>query len=82
MGSVHAQGDTFLTFGLKALTQTNTSRLATEAYILFCLLVLYFLSQFWYFQGMKWVSRNGTTIYKIVLMGNKGSTYNGSPETN
>jgi hypothetical protein len=32
MGSVHARGDTFLTFGLKALTQTNTSRLAT-AYI-------------------------------------------------
>jgi hypothetical protein len=30
MGSVHARGDTFLTFGLKALTQTNTSRLATE----------------------------------------------------
>jgi hypothetical protein len=31
MGSVHAQGDTFLTFGLKALTETNTSRLATGA---------------------------------------------------
>jgi hypothetical protein len=29
MGSVHARGDTFLTFGLKALTGTNTSRLAT-----------------------------------------------------
>jgi len=29
MGSVHARGDTFLTFGLKALTETNTSRLAT-----------------------------------------------------
>jgi hypothetical protein len=29
MGSVHSPGDTFLTFGLKALTQTNTSRLAT-----------------------------------------------------
>jgi hypothetical protein len=29
MGSVHAWGDRFLTFGLKALTQTNTSRLAT-----------------------------------------------------
>jgi hypothetical protein len=29
MGSVHARGDTFLTFGLKALTQTNTSCLAT-----------------------------------------------------
>jgi hypothetical protein len=28
MGSVHARGDTFLTFGLKALTETNTSRLA------------------------------------------------------
>jgi hypothetical protein len=28
MGSVHARGDTFLTFGLKALTDTNTSRLA------------------------------------------------------
>jgi hypothetical protein len=28
MGSVHAWGDTFLTFGLKALTETNTSRLA------------------------------------------------------
>jgi hypothetical protein len=27
MGSVHARGDTFLTFGLKALTETNTSRL-------------------------------------------------------
>jgi hypothetical protein len=31
MGSVHARGDTFLTFGLKALTETNTSRLATVA---------------------------------------------------
>jgi hypothetical protein len=29
MGSVHAWGDTFLTFGLKALTETNTSLLAT-----------------------------------------------------
>jgi hypothetical protein len=29
MGSVHARGDTFVTFGLKALTETNTSRLAT-----------------------------------------------------
>jgi hypothetical protein len=29
MGSVHARGDTFLTFGLKALAETNTSRLAT-----------------------------------------------------
>jgi hypothetical protein len=29
IGSVHARGDTFLTFGLKALTETNTSRLAT-----------------------------------------------------
>jgi hypothetical protein len=33
MGSVHARGDTFLTFGLKALTETNTSRLATDMYI-------------------------------------------------
>jgi hypothetical protein len=32
MGSVHARGDTFLTFGLKALTETNTSRLATAMY--------------------------------------------------
>jgi hypothetical protein len=32
MGSVHARGDTFLTFGLKALTEMNTSRLATEWY--------------------------------------------------
>jgi hypothetical protein len=32
MGSVHARGDTFLTFGLKALTETNTSRLATEVH--------------------------------------------------
>jgi hypothetical protein len=29
MGSVRARGDTFVTFGLKALTETNTSRLAT-----------------------------------------------------
>jgi hypothetical protein len=29
VGSVHARGETFLTFGLKALTETNTSRLAT-----------------------------------------------------
>jgi hypothetical protein len=35
MGSVHARGDTFLTFGLKALTETNTSRLATEAETVF-----------------------------------------------
>jgi hypothetical protein len=33
MGSVHARGDTFLTFGLKALTETNTSRLATGFYL-------------------------------------------------
>jgi hypothetical protein len=33
MGYVHARGDTFLTFGLKALTETNTSRLATDIYI-------------------------------------------------
>jgi hypothetical protein len=32
MGSVHARGDTFLTSGLKALTETNTSRLATAPY--------------------------------------------------
>jgi hypothetical protein len=32
MGSVHARGDTFLTFGLKALTETNTSRLATVSW--------------------------------------------------
>jgi hypothetical protein len=32
MGSVHARGDIFLTFGLKALTETNTSRLATGVY--------------------------------------------------
>jgi hypothetical protein len=32
MGSVHARGDTFLTFGLKALTETNTSRLATAMF--------------------------------------------------
>jgi hypothetical protein len=32
MYSVRARGDTFLTFGLKALTETNTSRLATEYY--------------------------------------------------
>jgi hypothetical protein len=31
MGSVHARGDTFLTFGLKAFTETNTSRLATDS---------------------------------------------------
>jgi hypothetical protein len=35
MGSVHARGDTFLTFGLKALTETNTSRLATGFMSLF-----------------------------------------------
>jgi hypothetical protein len=29
MAMVHTRGDTFLTFGLKALTETNTSRLAT-----------------------------------------------------
>jgi hypothetical protein len=34
MGSVHARGDTFLTFGLKALTETNTSRLATAVQML------------------------------------------------
>jgi hypothetical protein len=36
MGSVHARGDTFLTFGLKALTETNTSRLATGTAVLQC----------------------------------------------
>jgi hypothetical protein len=35
MGYIHARGDTFLTFGLKALTQTNTSRLATALYSLY-----------------------------------------------
>jgi hypothetical protein len=34
MGSVHARGDTFLTFGLKALAETNTSRLVTDTYII------------------------------------------------
>jgi hypothetical protein len=34
MGSVHARGDTFLTFDLKALTETNTSRLATVVNII------------------------------------------------
>jgi hypothetical protein len=33
MGSVHARGDTFLTFGLKTLTETNTSHLATDTCI-------------------------------------------------
>jgi hypothetical protein len=37
MGSVHARGDTFLTFGLKALTETNTSRLATVKFPVFTL---------------------------------------------
>jgi hypothetical protein len=32
MGSVHAWGDTVLTFGLKALTETNTSRFATGVF--------------------------------------------------
>jgi hypothetical protein len=35
MGSVHARGDTFLTFGLKALTETNTSRLATVPQVIY-----------------------------------------------
>jgi hypothetical protein len=35
MGSVHARGDTFLPFGLKALTETNTSHLATESTVYF-----------------------------------------------
>jgi hypothetical protein len=39
MGSVHARGDTFLTFGLKALTETNTSRLATAIHYLYALLL-------------------------------------------
>jgi hypothetical protein len=34
MGSVHARRDTFLTFGLNALSETNTSRLATAAVLL------------------------------------------------
>jgi hypothetical protein len=38
MGSIHARGDTFLTFGLKALTETNTSRLATDIFILISIL--------------------------------------------
>jgi hypothetical protein len=37
MGSVHVRGDTFLTFGLKALTETNTSRLATALYLYYIL---------------------------------------------
>jgi hypothetical protein len=36
MGSVHARGDTFLTFGLKALTETNTSLLATVVKLSAC----------------------------------------------
>jgi hypothetical protein len=35
MGSVHARGDTFLTFVLKALTETNTSRLATALHTIY-----------------------------------------------
>jgi mannose/fructose/N-acetylgalactosamine-specific phosphotransferase system component IID len=34
MGSVHARGDTFLNFGLKALTETNATRLATGGKVL------------------------------------------------
>jgi hypothetical protein len=34
MGSVHARGDTFLTFGLKTLTETNTSHLVTGVNVL------------------------------------------------
>jgi hypothetical protein len=34
MGSVYARGDTFLTFGWKALTDTNTSRRATAAHLI------------------------------------------------
>jgi hypothetical protein len=41
MGSVHARGDTFLTFGLKALTETNTSRLATAVTASFDILLIY-----------------------------------------
>jgi hypothetical protein len=33
MGSVHARGDTFLTLGLKALTESNTSRLDSLQYL-------------------------------------------------
>jgi hypothetical protein len=43
MGSVHARGDTFLTFGLKALTETNTSRLATALQCKFFLLETFIL---------------------------------------
>jgi hypothetical protein len=39
MGSVHARGDTFLTFGLKALTETNTSRLTTGNYHIYSLFI-------------------------------------------
>jgi hypothetical protein len=35
MGSVNARGDTFLTFGLKELTETNTSRLVTVVHTVF-----------------------------------------------
>jgi hypothetical protein len=40
MGSVHARGDAFLTFGLKALTERNTSHLATAIHRLRLLIIL------------------------------------------
>jgi hypothetical protein len=62
MGSDHARGDIFLTFGLKALTETNTSRLAT-AHNLFlqCTLPQYNKSVT---IGLKWepLSRHVTNV--------------------
>jgi hypothetical protein len=52
MGSVHARGDTFLTFGLKALTETNTSRLTTDIYIYISISSLYSFEQVNYLQTL------------------------------
>jgi hypothetical protein len=62
MGSVHARGDTFLTFGLKALTETNTSRLATDLY---CKFLRRFYN--WFRSGLNTISRHYMSIFFIFI---------------
>jgi hypothetical protein len=63
MGSVHARGDTFLTFGLNALTETNTSRLATAYHIIinvnvnrFIIFIKFLIKErTWYEKQVDWI---------------------------
>jgi hypothetical protein len=61
-----------LCFYIKCLFLYNKC-LQKHIFVFYCNLI-YFCCQFWCFYGVKFVSRNGTPIYNIAPMENKGST--------